>query len=427
LPRTYQLKPNTTVYDVLMKAGVIRSAVMERIYVKRLREDLSLDYISINVHELLDNPASVENKVLNPFDEIEVKYKSEFIDKYNVKVYGAVRKAGSFEYSDSLLLADVLYMANGLKRESSNSHIEISRLAVDENGNKTYVIFKTFKIGDLRDSLKVEGANTFLLEPYDQIFVRTSKDFEIPKNVTISGEIMWPGIYTVANDNERVMDLIKRAGGWTNIAFLKGAKLIRPGEGLVLLDLEILKEEGEKSRFNYVLRAGDVIRIPKLKDLVSIAGRINHPVVKENGEIAERQLELELEKAGTEIEKKEILLAKLIEESENPRKINIPFHQGKRANFYLKEYSAGVDWKLGGRKRLVYVRYANGLVKKTKSFLFFKKYPKVEKGAMVYVGTKEKRIRKARKPIDWHKVITDTLAIAVSGLTVYALVAALAK
>jgi polysaccharide export outer membrane protein len=427
LPGTYQLQPNTTVYDVLMKAGVIRSAVMERIYVKRLRENLSLNYISINVHELLDNPASPENKLLNPFDEIEVKYKSEFIDKYSVKVYGAVRKPGSFEYSDSLLLEDVIYMANGLKRESSNSYIEISRLAIDKNGNKTYVVFETLRIADLRDSLKVIGGQGFLLEPYDQIFVRTSKDFETPKNVTINGEIMWPGIYTVANDNERVMDLVKRAGGWTDIAFLKGAKLIRQGEGLVLLDLEILKKEGENSRFNYVLRPGDVIMIPKLKDLVSIAGRINHPAVKENAEIADKELELELEKAETEIEKKEILLNKLIAESKNPRKINIPFHKGKRANFYLKEYSAGVDWKLGGRKRLVYVRYANGLVKKTRSFMFFKTYPKVEKGAMVYVGTKERRIKKERKPIDWHKIITDTLAIAVSGLTVYALVAALSR
>ena len=421
---TDQLELYKTIYDALMKSGIIRSAVMERIYIKRLQEDLSLNYIPINVHELLDNPNSPENKLLNPFDEIEVKYKSEFIDKYNVKVYGAVRKTGVFEYSNNLVLADVLYLANGIKREASNSHIEISRLTLDSTGNSTYVVFKTFKIGSFEDSLRVKGSRDFLLNPYDQVFVRTSKDFESPKNVEIRGEIKWPGKYTMKNEKERVWDLVERAGGWTDIAFLKGAKLMRQGDGLVLLDLEILEREGKSSRYNYVLRAGDVIILPKLKDLVSIAGRINHPAVKEYAEIASRELDLELEKAGTEIEKKELLLDIFKKETLNPRKINIPFHSGKRANFYIKEYGAGVDWKQGGRRRFVYVRYANGMVKKTRHFLFFKVYPKVEKGAMVYVGAKEKKIKKDREPINWYRIITDTLAVTVSALSIYAIIRA---
>jgi protein involved in polysaccharide export with SLBB domain len=422
LPGTYQLEPKTTIYDALMKSGIIRSAVMERIYIKRLQEDLTLSYIPINVHELLDNPNSPENKLLFPFDEIEVKYKSEFIDKYNVKVYGAVRKTGSFEYSNNLVLADVLYLANGIKREASNSHIEISRLTLDSTGNSTYVVFKKFKISSFEDSLKVVGAREFALSPYDQVFVRTSKDFEALKNVEIRGEIKWPGVYTMKSEKDRVWDLVERAGGWTEIAFLKGAKLMRKGDGLVLLDLGILQKEGKKSRYNYVLRAGDVIILPKLKDLVSIAGKINHPAVKEYAEIASRELDLELEKAGTEIEKKELLLDVFKAETLDPRKINIPFHTGKRANFYIKEYGAGVDWKQGGRRRFVYVRYANGMVKKTRHFMFFKVYPKVEKGAMVYVGAKEKKLKKDREPIDWYKIITDTIAVSVSALSIYAII-----
>lgn len=425
LPGTYQLDTNTTVYDVLMKSGVIRSAVMERIYIKRLQEDLSLKYIPINVYELLKDSKSPENKLLFPFDEIEVKYKSEFIDKYEVKVYGAVRKEGSFEYSANLVLADVLYLANGIKREASNSRIEISRLVLDEMGNSTYIVFKKFDISSFEDSLKVAGAVDFKLKPYDQIFVRTSKDFKAPGNVEIQGEINWPGKYTMKDEKERVWDLVQRAGGWTDIAFLKGAKLMRKEEGLVLLDLDILQKEGEKSRYNYILRAGDVIILPKLKDLVSIAGKINHPAIKDHGEIASKELELELEKAETEIEKKELLLALFKEEKLNPRKINIPFHSSRRANFYIKEYGAGIDWKEGGRRRFVYVRYANGMVKKTRHFLFFKVYPKVEKGAMVYVGAKEKKIKKDREPISWYKVITDTLAIGFSALSIYAIVRAI--
>ncbi|MFK7796416.1 MAG: SLBB domain-containing protein [Aureispira sp.] len=427
LPGTYELESGMKISEVLSKSGVVLSAVMKRIYIKRLREDLSLEYIPVNVYEVLNDSGSTANLTLRPFDEIEVKYKSDFIDKYQVKVYGAVRKGGSFEFSDNLTLADVLYMANGLKREASNSYIEISRLVLDANGNKTRVNFERLDIGSVEDGLQVIGDSTFVLEPYDQIFVRSSKEFEAPKNVTVRGEITWPGIYTLANDEERVMDVIDRAGGWTEIAFLKGAKLMRKGDGLVLLDLEILKKEGKDSRYNYVLRADDEIIIPKLKDLVSIAGYVNHPAIKEKFEIANKELDLELERVSTELERKEILLEEYKEQIANPLKVNVPFHESKRANFYVKEYGAGIDYKLGGRQRLIYVRYANGMVKKTRHFLFFKVFPKVEKGAMVYVGAREKKIKGPKQPIDWYKIVTDTMALAVSGLSLYVLINTLSR
>ena len=425
LPGSYEIKSNSTISEVLIKSGIIRSAIMQKIYVKRLREDLSIRYIPINIFDVLKDSTSAENLVLKPFDEIEVKYKADFIDKYNVKIYGAIRQPGDFEYSDSLTLADVLYMANGIKLEATNSIAEISRLKLDEKGNRTYVVFKELPINS---ELVIEGAENFSLEPYDQIFIRKSKDFETPQNIQIDGEIHRPGLYTMQNKEERVLSLISRAGGITEAAFLEGAQLIRRREGLVLLDLEKLLDEGEKSRFNYILLPGDRVIIPTHKNLVSIAGRVNHPHIKETAEIELMERDLELAKLGTPIEQKEYLLDREKAKIKNPLKVNIPFHEGKRANFYIKEYGAGIDRKLGGRKRLVYVRYANGAVKKTKNFLFFKKYPKVEKGAMVYVDEKEVKIKKVKKnPVNWYRVITDSLAVVTSGLTIYALIAALQR
>lgn len=425
LPGSYEIEMESKVSDVLRKSGIIRSAVMQKIYIKRLREDLSINYIPVNVFEVLDDASSEENLTLQPFDEIEVKYKADFIDKYDVKIYGAVRQPGDFEYSDSLTLADVLYMANGIKLEATNSIAEVSRLKLDEKGNRTYVVFEELPINS---ALEIEGAENFTLKPYDQIFIRKSKDFEIPRNIGIDGEIQRPGLYTMQNKEERVLSLITRAGGITQAAFLQGAKLIRRGDGLVLLDLDKLLKEGDKSKFNYILKPGDRVIIPTHKNLVSIGGRINHPHIKENTEIELLEREVELAKLDTEIEKKEYLLEMEKEKVKNPSRVNVPFHKGKRANFYIKEYGAGIDRKLGGRKRLVYVRYANGAVKKTRSFLFFKKYPVVEKGGMVYVDEKEVKIRKRPKnPVNIHKLVVDSLALITSGLTVYALITALRR
>jgi len=410
----FELEPNSRVRDVLYKAGIIRSAVMDKVYIKRLREDLSLEYIQVSISEVLSNPASEQNKLLRALDEIEVKYKSDFIDKFNIKVFGAVRQEGDYPYSPNLSLADALYMSNGVKSEAAGSYIEVSRLQREKDSS--YIVFQTFLVDD---SLRVAGAREFKLEPYDQVFVRRPKAFQLPMNIKIEGEVRFPGVYTIENRQEKVLDLLKRVGGTTEIAFLEGAKLMRKGEGYVLLNVKELQRQGEKSPYNYILRDGDEIEIPKVKDLVSIAGAVRHPYIREKTEIDKLEMELRLKKASTDLEREEILIKDKIERKTNPLKVNVPYHKGKYANFYIKEYGAGVDRFSGGRKRLVYVRYANGLVKKTRSFLFWKAYPKVEKGATVFVEVKERRPKEFRQrvPFNWNTFMQNTMAQLMAAIT----------
>jgi protein involved in polysaccharide export with SLBB domain len=358
---------------------------------------------------------------LRSLDDIEVKFKSEFVDKYNIKLDGAVRKPGIYLHSDSLSLADLLYLGNGIKNEAALSIVEISRIILNQDGTtKTQIL--QYKIDD---SLAVSGADEFMLKPYDQIFVRQSKGFELPKNVELEGEIFFPGIYTIKRKNERVSDLINRAGGFTEIAFLEGAKLYRKDEGYVILNLAEVKKD-TNSKFNYYLKEFDKITVPKIKDLVSVAGRINHPYVKEKSEIQEIELKVKLLRLVTELEKEELLAFDKIEQMKNPDRVNVPFHRNKCASFYIKKYAGGIDKTNGGRRKHIYVRYADGSVRKTKNYLFFKSYPKVEKGSMVYVDshTRQKKQREPRKSIDWQTTIRDSFALLTSGLTIYALIRA---
>jgi polysaccharide biosynthesis/export protein len=425
LPGEYELKPGIRIKDVLMQSGIMLSAVKDRIYVKRIQPDFSIKYININVDSIMQFDDTESNIPLRALDDIEVKYKSDFVDEYNIRLVGAVRKPGVFRHSDSLSLADLIYLGNGIKNEAALSIIEISRLIQKEDG-RTETVIVQFNIDD---SLNISGGDDFLLKPYDQIFVRLSKGFEKPKNVVINGEIFFPGTYTLISRNERVSDLIERAGGYTEIAFLEGAKLFRQGDGYVILNLAEVKKDSN-SRFNYFLMEGDQITIPKIKDLVTLAGRINHPYVKEKSEISEIELKVNLMKLKTELEKEELLASEKISFLKNPPRVNVPFHNRKYAKYYLKKYAGGIDRENGGRTRLIYVRYADGSVKKTKSFLFFKSFPKVEKGAMVYVDTrtKDKKVKQGnRRIIDWNVVIKDSFAILTSGLTVYALVRAITR
>jgi polysaccharide biosynthesis/export protein len=415
LPGEYELTKDTRVRDVLIKSGVIYSAVMDKVYIKRLRTDLSLEYITISVFKILEDENDSTNIALRPLDEIEVKYKSEFIDKYNIGVFGAVRKTGNYEYSPNLSLADVLYVSNGIRNEAASSYIEISRL--DRKKDSTYIVIETFPIGD---DLTVRGADKFFLEPYDQIFVRQAKAFELPINVSIEGEVRYPGVYTLTNRNETVKELIARAGGTTEIAFLEGAMLQRPEDGHVLLDLrDIVQKNNEKSPFNYLLKRGDAIVIPKMKDLVSIAGRVQHPFIREKSEIAEIELELALKKAPNDIAREEILARNKIAIKQTPLRLNVPFHRKRNALYYVQKYGAGIDKANGGRRRLIFVRYSNGLVRKTRNFGLFKIYPKVERGAMVFVEPKLRKPKqyRERKQIDWNNTVQSAIAQLTAAAT----------
>jgi protein involved in polysaccharide export with SLBB domain len=424
LPGEYELKPGIRIKDILIQSGIMYSAVKDRIYVKRIQPDFSIKYININVDSVMMDMETESNIYLRALDDIEVKFKSDFVDEYNINLVGAIRKPGTFRHSDSLSLADLIYLGNGIKNEAALSIIEVSRLEQKVDGS-TVTILQQFQI---TDSLEVEGADDFLLKPYDQVFVRLSRGFELPKNVEIKGEIFFPGIYTMAHRNERVHDLLIRAGGITDIAFLEGAQLFRQDEGYVILNLaEVVKDTN--SKFNYHLKEGDVITVPKIKDLVSIAGRVNHPHIREKSDIAELELKVNIMKVKTELEKEEMLTKDKIAQMQNPLKVNVPFHKRKHARFYVKTYAGGIDRENGGRRRLIFVRYADGKVKKTKNFVLFKSYPKVEKGAMVYVDThtRNKKVKENRRAIDWNVVIKDSFAIVTSGLTLFALVRAITR
>lgn len=423
LPGRYELTDSTRVREVLLKSGAIYSAAMDRAYIKRLREDFSIEHISVSLYAILKDETHEDNIYLRPLDEIELKYKNEFIDDYNIFIGGAIRKPGAYQYSKDLTLADLIFMANGIRQEAIGSHIELSRLTRQGDSTQT----NTFRF-TIREGLSIEGAENHKLEPYDRIYVHQSGEFQLPSSVTIAGEVRFPGIYTITSKKERVVDLIKRAGGFSEIAFLKGARLHRKEDGYVLLDLRDMIDQynprAQLSRFNYILKNGDVITIPKLKDLVSIAGRVNHPYIKENEETREKKLAIKLAGEADSTTRLVMRLEHEIRQKQNPVKVNVPYHKGKNARFYIKEYGAGIDRLRGGRKRLVYVKHSNGLVKKSRSFLFFRKYPVVEKGAMVFVEPKVKKIKpeRERKPLNVSALLTNSFALISSGLTSYLLI-----
>ena len=389
----YDATEKLSVEDLVILSGGLRPDATDFAYIYRTDSINNKDkeYIRIDIKNALENPSSPDNVVLEPRDQIQILSKLTYIDDFSVRVGGAVRSPGEYQYHPSLTLKDALTLSGGLKLTASTNRIDIFRIII--NGNEPIKsIVATVAVDE-----NLEMSSEFKLEPFDQIVVRSVPEFELQQFVTIEGEVKYPGPYALIDDNEKLTNLIKRAGGLTKESFPAGATLYREdgGTGFVVLRLdEALKSNNDIH--NFILKKGDVITIPKQKDLVTITG-------------ATRAIELypeNIAKSG---------------------KINVAYHKRKRAKWYVDEYAAGIGEN--GRSRLITVEYPNGEIKRTKNFLFFKVYPQVTEGSVVKVGVKPPKPPKAagekREKIDWGKTLADSLAQATAILSLVLLVQSL--
>lgn len=167
-----------------------------------------------------------------------------------------------------------------MKQEAANNKIEVSRVSLinEENGESspTKIVVLTAEIGP---NLELDPATkAFVLNPMDQVFVRKTFEYDIQQNITINGEVKYPGIYPILQKDEKILDLILRAGGFTKFAAPEEATLYRNNAkiGTVILDLKSALED-PNSTANYILKEGDIFTIPTTDQLVKIMGAIRYP------------------------------------------------------------------------------------------------------------------------------------------------------
>lgn len=388
-PNTFEYSADRSIKieDAIQLAGGLRQdAKKEFAYIVR-RDPVTSEpeYIRFDIGAILENPELSSNIVLEPGDVIKIASTRNFLDEAYVEVIGAVRNPGEFEWDESLTLRDVLTLSNGVQLSAAKNRIEVFRLVL-KNNKPTETIAATVEIDENLNILSGDG--NFKLEPYDIIAVRYIPGFDKQEMVTISGEVAFNGVYPILAENERLTSLIERAGGLTNEAFPPGATLLRSEGGIgyivIMLD-EVLKNP--KSPFNVVLKQGDILNIPKAKELVTIQG-------------------------ATEVS--ELYLQEVVADS----KVTVPYLKNKSAKNYVDEYAAGFSERANRNK--VTVQYPSGKLKGTKNFGLFRIYPSIEPGSVINVpvkSDKKEKEREEKEPTDWNKVLKDAIAQATTILT----------
>ncbi|MCP4121635.1 MAG: hypothetical protein GY751_07760 [Bacteroidetes bacterium] len=384
-PGQYELKDGNRISDLIKAAGGLKlDAYLERAYITRVTEDLSTTIQNFNLKDVVLSDGTSENILLQRGDLIDIFSKKEFLEEFKVSIEGAVLKPVRKNYAEGMTLNDLVFYAGGLKKEAANNVIEVSRVATKSTDGEdvlTRVIVKSASVGaDLEID---EDSKTFELSPMDQVYVRSNPDFAPQANIQIKGEVAFPGRYPILQKDEKILDLIERAGGLTPYAFLQSARLYRKDAtiGMVVIDLEEAYRSPD-SRPNYILKPGDVIEIPTVNQLVSVSGAIGHPK---------------------------------LDSLETISSFYVP---GKRAKYYVKEFAGGFD--KNAKKRSTKVVNPDGSAAYTKNVIGIKRYPAVKEGADISITFKKRKEREesreetVREPLNWNILLPSVIVSATS-------------
>jgi protein involved in polysaccharide export with SLBB domain len=384
-PGEYQLDKGLTLSDLVDKAaGLKEDAFGGRAVITRLKPDNTTEIVAVNLTAILNKSAA--DVVLQREDSIYISSIFDLRDKYRVTIKGQVRNPGNFDFAENMKVADLILKAGGLSEGASPKRIEVAQRINNSDPNSTTSrIAQVYSI-DLNDGLQLSGAD-FTLHPFDIVSVYSLPGYEKQRTVKVEGEVLYPGYYTLKTKNEKISDIIKRAGTLTASADVTGSSLKRNNSAILGIsknqaDSTLLQTErkerlthlrnsfkdssvvdNEPLRNNYIgidlaqimdkpgsntdliLEDGDVLRVPKQQQVVRVNGEVLYPSA-------------------------------------------VVFEKGKTFDDFVSNAGGYAPQAL---KRGAYVVYSNGTVKGTRKFLFFNNHPDVKPGSEIYVPKKPER------------------------------------
>jgi len=405
-PGKYSVSDNPTLTKLIKRAeGFKQDAFLSRISIVRLQDDLKKENISVNYSDIVSG--KTPDVVLKREDIVTVYSGLELIENYTVRIQGEINlkviepvattqttgstgvldtptgsadiaPTGTFSYVKNMTVEDLIQKAGGLKESAATGRIEVIRrkknIGKDDPSQITSTIGEKFNFSINNDLSMNESSSKFILEPFDEIFVRSSPNYERQQFVSIEGQVIFPGVYALERKDEKISDILKRVGGLNAQAYPRGATLIRvfkiskqeadrkrkqftdlsDNNTDASVKVEEVKEKSEESIgidlvgalenvdsfANMLLQDGDIIRIPKEPQTVRMQGEVLYPT-------------------------------------------STVYLNGLHFKHYISASGGFTD--LSARKRS-YIVYANGSVDRTRKLLgLFNIYPKVEPGSEIVV------------------------------------------
>ena len=349
-PGLYQLGNNINSVRSLIEhaEGITEEAFTNRAVMHRMKADRTLEVVSVDLAGILNGTSA--DIPLKENDVLFVPTKQDAMVDRTITIHGEVHYPGIYKYADNETIEDFILQAGGLRESASMVKVDVARRVSDPKATvNDSIIARTYSFA-IKDGFVVDGTPGFTLMPFDEVYVRKSPGYSAQQNITVEGQAMFPGTYTLSMKNERLSDILKKAGGVTDLAYTPGARLerrITPDEKLrmqtitnmlnsqsgndsldikkldlgntyyvgIELDKAIAEPGGDA---DIVLREGDRLIIPEYNGTVKISGDVMYPNT-------------------------------------------VAYEKGKRASYYIDQ--AG-GWGDRAKKSNTYIIYMNGTVAK---------------------------------------------------------------
>jgi len=382
-PGEYEYFDGMKVSDLIKKAEGLRGdAFLKRAVIIREGLDLSLSSISFDPQGVLNGDTDV---ILMQNDVVKVNSIYDLREQYLIDLQGEVLKPGTIPYVEGMTVENLIFLGGGFKESAARSFVEVARRIDPDSAASDIHSAQIFNFSISADLSLSSEASKFDLAPFDLVVIRRNPFFNEQEIVEVEGEAKFPGKYVLEKKDERISDVLKRAGGLTRYAYTKGATLIRRTEYFVQdefggndaaklkresleavlerdtsvvdrLSVELKQQESigirldeivnnPGSKYDMILKLGDIISIPKELQTVRIRGEVLYPsTIRQDN------------------------------------------------SFSFKEYiSQAGGFSDNAKKNKSYIIYSNGSAARTKSFLWLKSYPKVAPGAEIIIPKKPLR------------------------------------
>ena len=217
---------NNTVRSLIESAGGLTEdaftahAVLHRMKPDRVRKVLSVDIEGIMAGTIADMPLENEDILFIPF-------RNETLNERTLTIHGEVQMPGIYEYAEDETVEDFILQAGGLTDAASTARVDVSRRISDPGATQASDEIANMYSFVVKNGMVVDGDRSFTLEPYDEVYVRRSPAYQPQRNVLIEGEVLFPGNYALTTKNQRISELVKAAGGVTDQAYVRGARIER--------------------------------------------------------------------------------------------------------------------------------------------------------------------------------------------------------
>jgi len=291
-PGTVGLTPGMRLSDVLRLAGGLKSdAYLGEVLVSRLNPDSTRTQLRAMLRDTTG--AVVNDFPIHEDDEVHVFSVTEFRPARYVAINGAVQHPGQYAYREGMTLRDLVLMAGGLQQSALLNEAKVARLPADRS---TGITAREFSV-PLDSSYLFErspdgryfgppglpapgGPSPEVgLDPYDNVLVLRQPNWELQRTVAVTGEVRYPGTYTLLSKNERISDVLKRAGGLTPEGYANGVLFYRRREGIGRIGIELPDVlRNPRDLDNLLLQDGDSLYIPRYNAVVRVQGAVNSPV-----------------------------------------------------------------------------------------------------------------------------------------------------